>query len=338
MYANYNFNTYVVGPSNHLAYSAAYAVAKGAGQGYNPLFIYGGTGLGKTHLMNCIVNEAVRLRPSISAVYKSSDAFVDEFIRSIRLDRIHHFREKYRKVDILLIDDVQFFSQKEQTQEAFFHLFNALHEAGKQLILSSDTPPSKITGLQDRLRSRFGWGLIADIQPPSLETKVAILIKKAAEHGIKLSNEVATAIASRVKSNIRELEGALTRLCTVAGLKECNLSVEFVEQELIPQSNTEGFQQKISPHEIMDAVGKHYGISTTTLRSKKRDRKTASVRQVLIFLIKKHTPCSLKTIGDYVGGRSHATVLHSVAKAEKSIKADDEVARNVGFVERTFLS
>ena len=335
-YEDYEFSSFVVGPSNHLAYSAAYAISQGAGKTYNPLFIYGGTGLGKTHLMHCVGNETKRHRPTARIVYKTSDNFVDEFIRSIRFDRIHHFREKYRKVDLLMIDDVQFFSQKEQTQEAFFHIFNTLHEQGKQIILSSDTPPAQIRGLQDRLRSRLGWGLVADIQPPTLETKIAILMKKAHRNNIKLDNDVANIIASRVKSNIRELEGALTSLNALAGLRKQNISCELAEQELAIHVHKK--KTGVAPHELLDAIAKHYSVSSSSIKSKTRTRNIASIRQILIYLMKKHTSCSLKVIGECVGGRNHATILYSINQAEERIKNDISLSQTIDSIERTIIS
>lgn len=331
-YDGLTFSSFVVGPSNHLAYTAAYAVAQGNSKSYNPLFIYGGSGLGKTHLMHCIGNEMNRLKPTARIVYKTSDNFVDEFIRSIRLDRIHHFREKYRKVDLLMIDDVQFFSQKEQTQEAFFHIFNCLHESGKQIVLSSDMPPAQIQGLQDRLRSRLGWGLVADIQPPTLETKIAILAKKAESNNIELTNDVALLIASRVKSNIRELEGTLVRLNALAALKKQSLSRDLVDQELAapePAKRTD-----IPPSEITDAVVGQFAIPAAALKSQKRDKNIANARQILMYLLKKYTPCSLRSIGEQIGGRSHATVLHSITQGEKLIRDDRLFADHVRTIEK----
>ncbi len=331
----YSFENFIVGPHNHLAYSASLAVSRGAIKGYNPLFIYGKTGLGKTHLLNCIGNETKEIRPSAKIVYKTSDKFVDEFIRSIRFDKIHHFKEKYCATDLLLIDDIQFLSQKEQTQEIFFHIFNSMHEQNKQIVLSSDMPPSQIRGLQERLKSRFEWGLIADIQPPGFETRIAILIKKAEEMGIDITHAIAEQIASRVNSNIRELEGTLTRLSTISILRGVPISHELIERELKEQKNND-LKAGICPNELLRSVAKVYAISPIDIKSRKRDTSISVARQVTMYLLRKHSGFSLRTIGEFLGGRNHATVLYAIESVSSRITKDSLFSKKVNEIVDSF--
>lgn len=329
--SKYRFDTFVVGPHNHLAYSASLAISRGALKGYNPLFIYGKTGLGKTHLLNCIGNEARELRPNAKIEYKTSDKFVDEFIGSIRFDRIHQFKEKYCSTDLLLIDDIQFLSQKEQTQEVFFHIFNRMHQQNKQIVLSSDMPPSQITGLQARLKSRFGWGLIADVQPPELETRVAILMKKADSMKINLPHSSAEKIATKVNTNIRELEGILTRISTVSILRGIPISERLIEQELAGhQTSTD--KTAVCPNELIKTVARIYEVSTVEIKSKKRDKTVSTARQLSMYLLREYTNFSLKAIGDFVGGRSHATVLHAVENIQSKIASDEAFSHKVNSI------
>lgn len=331
----YSFENFIIGPHNHLAYSASLAVSRGAIKGYNPLFIYGKTGLGKTHLLNCIGNETKEIRPSAKIVYKTSDKFVDEFIRSIRFDKIHHFKEKYCATDLLLIDDIQFLSQKEQTQEIFFHIFNSMHEQNKQIVLSSDMPPSQIRGLQERLKSRFEWGLIADIQPPAFETRIAILMKKADAMGINISHSVAEKIASRVNSNIRELEGTLTRLSTISILKGIPISIDLIDRELKEQKSCE-FKSGICPNELLRSVAKAYAITPVDIKSKRRDNTISTARQLTMYLLRKHSSFSLRTIGEFLGGRSHATVLHAIDNISLKVTKDPVFSKKVNVIVDSF--
>jgi chromosomal replication initiator protein len=324
----YRFDTFVVGPHNHLAYSASLAISKGAIKGYNPLFIYGPTGLGKTHLLNCIGNETRELKPNAKIVYKTSDKFVDEFIKSIRFDRIDQFKEKYCTTDLLLIDDIQFLSQKEQTQEIFFHIFNNMHQQNKQIVLSSDLPPSHITGLQDRLKSRFGWGLIADIAPPAFETRVAILIKKADEMKIDLPSLVAEKIAAKASLNIRELEGMLTRLSTLSILSGIPIADYPIDKEIGQQKPLKG-ARNTCPNELMRSVAKAFNISPIEIKSDRREKNVSDARQLLMYFLREHTNFSLKNIGDFVGGRSHSTVLHAIETIKERIDNDTSFFKQV---------
>lgn len=331
----YKFDSFVVGPSNSLAHAAAYAVCQGLGTVYNPLFIYGGTGLGKTHLMHALGNETRKKRPNAIIKYVTADHFMHEFISSIRFDKVHKFREKYETVDLLLLDDIQFFSNKEQTQETFFHIFNALHQNQKQIVLSSDTFPKEITGLQSRLKSRMEWGLVADIQTPDLETKIAILNKKAEEHSITLTNDVADFIASRILSNIRALEGALVRVEAFSNLTNQPITIELAKQVLLhvdapPKKKNDNAMLE----NILKSVAKEYSVSIQDLRSKKRQKDIARARQVAFYLMKKHTISSLQAIGNYIGGRDHSTVIHAIMKVEKNLNENPSFEQKIKTIEQ----
>jgi len=332
----YQFDKFVVGPSNSLAQAAAYAVSQQLGKVYNPLYIYGGTGLGKTHLLHAIGNEAKKNNPKVAVHYETSDRFMTDFINSIRFDKTHQFRSKYKKLDLLLVDDVQFFSNKEQTQETFFHIFNMLHEQQKQIIITSDTFPREIAGLQNRLKSRMGWGLVVDIQTPDLETKIAILKKKADENEIHLDDEVACYIASRVISNIRELEGSLIRVGAFGSLTNQKITVDLAKRVLahLPEEKRDG----VVLNKIISIVAKHYDVSITDLRSKKRHKTVALARQAAFFLMKKHSYCSLQAIGTSIGGRDHSTVIHSIGKIEKLKEADSVFRQKLHIIEQDILS
>lgn len=320
----YLFDTFVAGPSNSLAQAAAYAICENIGKVYNPLFIYGGTGLGKTHLLHAIGNEVKKRQPSLNVRYETSDHFINDFINCIRFDRSQQFRQRYQKVDVLLFDDIQFLSNKEQTQETFFHIFNTLYENQRQIVLSSDTFPKEITGLQSRLKSRMEWGLIADIQMPDLETKIAILKKKAGQHNVTLDDEVADFIASRVLSNIRELEGALIRVSAFAALTNQPITLEMARKVLLnlQEKKSEGS----SLEHVLKIVCKHYSISPNLVKSKSRQKDIAAVRQVALYMMKKHSFASLQVIGNFVGGRNHSTVIHALGKMEQMIKEDQGFA------------
>lgn len=332
---NYLFENFVVGPSNSLAHAAAYAVAQSIGTVYNPLFIYGGTGLGKTHLLHALGNEAKKHNPQLIVRYETCDRFINEFIHSIRLERSSQFREKYQKIDLLLLDDIQFLSNKEQTQESFFHIFNALYEQQKQIILSSDTFPKEITGLQNRLKSRMEWGLVADIQTPDLETKIAILERKAEAHGIDLHSDVADFIASRVISNIRELEGALIRVSAFATLTNQPISLDMARRVLL--NLNEKKKDGIQLENILKSVAKHYEVSIHEIKSKKRQKDITFVRQVTLYLMKKLTMSSLQTIGSFIGGRDHSTVIHAITKVETMLQEEKELVQKLKKIEQEIL-
>lgn len=313
---SYSFSTFIVGPSNSLAYAAAHAVTEKPGVLYNPLFIYGGSGLGKTHLMHSIGNAIREKHKKLVVLYQTTDRFVNEFINAIRFDKVHKFQAKYKDVDVLLIDDVQFISNKEQTQEAFFHIFNALYEEHKQIVFSSDTVPQNISGIAERLRSRLSWGLVADIYVPSLETKIAILKKKAECFQEEIDDEVFHFIAARMISNVRDLEGALIRVLAFASLTKQRVTLDIAKRVL---SHT--IAQKEEPtsadfDRVIACVNKYYSYSLADLRSKNRNKDLSIARQVAMFLMKKATNKSLREIGDYLGGRDHSTVLHAITKVE----------------------
>lgn len=334
---NYLFDNFIVGSNNSLAHAAAWAICENLGKVYNPLFIYGGTGMGKTHLLHAIGNEVQSRFPSLVVRYETSDNFINDFINAIRFDRSQQFRSRYQKVDLWLFDDIQFLSNKEATQEGFFHIFNTLHEQKKQIIFSSDTFPKEIAGLQNRLKSRMEWGLVADIQSPTLETKTAILKKKADYHLIKLPDDVALFIASRVMSNVRELEGALIRVGAFASLTNQSVSLELAKKVLFTLQQPSK-KESVTLEQIMKNVAKHYNISINDIRSKKRNQEIATVRQVTFYLMKKMSFCSLQIIGSYVGGRDHSTVIHAIGKVEHLLASDPTFAQKVSALEQDILN
>jgi len=312
----YTFNTFVVGNSNRFAHAACYAVGEAPARAYNPLFIYGGVGLGKTHLMQAIAHRIIENRPSYSVVYVSSEQFTNEIISAIRDDSTHAFRNKYRNVDVLLIDDIQFLAGKERTQEEFFHTFNTLYENNKQVVISSDRPPKNIPTLEDRLRSRFEWGLITDIQIPDLETRIAILRKKASNDELNIPMEVLDYIADNIDSNIRELEGALVRLVAFATINNLALNMETASEalrDILPPP----MPKIITIECIQKEVCKYYGIQLNELLSKKRNKQLVYPRHIAMYLCRKLTDASFPLIGDQFGGRDHTTVMHGVEKIEK---------------------
>lgn len=320
----YTFDTFVIGNSNRFAHAASLAVAEAPAKAYNPLFIYGGVGLGKTHLMHAIGHYILNQNPKASVVYVSSEKFTNELINSIRDDRNVEFRNKYRNVDVLLVDDIQFIAGKERTQEEFFHTFNALHEANKQIIISSDRPPKEIPTLEDRLRSRFEWGLIADIQPPDLETRIAILRKKAKVENIDVSNDVMLYIATKIQSNIRELEGALIRIVAYSSLTNKKVTVDLATEALKDIiSNTK--PREITPELIKEIVAKNFNIKIEDFNSKKRSRSISYPRQIAMYLCRELTDLSLPKIGDEFGGRDHTTVIHAYDKISSDIKNNNEI-------------
>jgi chromosomal replication initiator protein len=318
--ARYTFDTFIVGPSNQFAHAACRAVAEAPSRSYNPLFIYGGVGLGKTHLMHAICHYVLQHHRSLKLTYISSERFMNEMINAVRYDRILDFRERYRSVDVLLVDDIQFVSGKEGTQTEFFHTFNALHDAQKQIVISSDRPPHEIPALEERLRSRFEWGLIADIQPPDIETKVAILKKKAETEAVPLPDGVAMYMASRIKSNIRELEGSLIRLIAYASLQGRPLTLELAQEVL--RNVIDHDDRAITIEQIQKFVADYYQLKLTELKSRNNSKSVAMPRQVAMYLCKSLTHASLPEIGRSFGGKHHSTVIHSIKKVEELRKKD----------------
>jgi chromosomal replication initiator protein len=318
----YAFDTFIVGPSNQFAHAACCAVAEAPSRSYNPLFIYGGVGLGKTHLMHAIGQYVLRHNTALKLTYISSERFMNEMINAVRYDRILDFRERYRSVDVLLVDDIQFVSGKEGTQTEFFHTFNALYDAQKQIVLSSDRPPHEITALEERLRSRFEWGLIADIQPPDLETKVAILKRKAETEAVPLSDSVALYIAGRIKSNVRELEGSLIRLIAYASLTGREISLELAHEVL--RNVLDSDEKAITIETIQKFVSDYYQLKMGELKSRNNSKSVAMPRQVAMYLCKRLTHASLPEIGRSFGGKHHSTVIHSIKKVDQLRKRDTD--------------
>jgi chromosomal replication initiator protein len=321
----YRFNTFVVGNSNQLAYAASLSIAENPSGSFNPLFLYGGAGLGKTHLIQAIGQQITTAHPELRVVYMSADAFVTELITSIRYDRMSSFRDRYRSVDALLLDDIQFLAGKERTQEEFFHTFNALYEAQKQIVFTSDAPPREIPTLEERLRSRFEWGLIADIQPPDLETKIAILRKKAEDRKIDLPQDVAMFIAERVRSNIRELEGHLNRISAFASLTGHPLTIDLAKEALRDVLAKEN--KPITPGEILKVVATHYGIKVSDMKTKSNARPVAYPRQVAMYMCKHLTDLSYPEIGKLFNNKHHSTVIYSVEKIDR-LKHEDPAVEN----------
>jgi chromosomal replication initiator protein len=316
----YTFDTFIVGSSNQFAHAACRAVAEAPSRSYNPLFIYGAVGLGKTHLMHAVGHYVLRHDRNLKLTYISSERFMNEMINAVRYDRLIDFRERYRTVDVLLVDDVQFLSGKEGTQNEFFHTFNALYDSQKQIVLSSDCPPHEIEQLEERLRSRFEWGLIADIQSPDLETKVAILKKKAEAEAIPLPDEVAIYIAGRIKSNIRELEGSLIRLIAYASLTGRELSTGLAQEVLRNVLDHE--EKAVTIDAIQKFVSEYYQLKLVDLKSRNNSKSIAMPRQIAMYLCKSLTHASLPEIGRSFGGKHHSTVIHSIKKVEAMRKQD----------------
>jgi len=324
----YVFDTFVVGNSNRFAHAAALAVAESPSRAYNPLFIYGGVGLGKTHLMHAIGHYILAKNPEMSVVYVSSETFTNELINCIKDDEINSFRAKYREKDVLLIDDIQFLENKERTQEEFFHTFNALHEANHQIIVSSDRPPKELSTLEDRLRSRFEWGLITDIQPPDLETRVAILRKKAQLENLTVPDDALEYIATRITSNTRELEGALIRLVAYAQLHQAEVSAALAEEalrDILPENR----RQPITISRIQSVVAEYFHLRPEDLRAKRRTRNVAEPRQIAMYLARELTDASLPKIGDEFGGRDHTTVLHGCEKIAAILQTDPNLRSTI---------
>jgi len=324
----YTFDTFIVGSSNQFAHAACRAVAEAPSRSYNPLFIYGGVGLGKTHLMHAIGQYVLIHDRNLKLTYISSERFMNEMINAVRYDRVLDFRERYRSVDVLLVDDIQFLAGKEGTQTEFFHTFNALYDSQKQIVLSSDCPPHEIPALEERLRSRFEWGLIADIQPPDLETKVAILKKKAEAEAVPLPDDVALYIAGKIKSNIRELEGSLIRLIAYASLTGQELSLSLAHNVL---KNILDHEEKAVTIEIIQKfVADYYNLKLVDLKSRNNSKSVAMPRQVAMYLCKSLTHASLPEIGRSFGGKHHSTVIHSIRKVEQMRKKDGDFNSLIG--------
>jgi chromosomal replication initiator protein len=323
--ARYTFDGFVIGSGNQFAHAACQAVAQRPSKAYNPLFLYGGVGMGKTHLMQAIGHEVKRTMPQAAICYVSSEKFTNEMINSLRYDKMTTFRDKFRNVDVLLIDDIQFLAQKERTQEEFFHTFNALHESMKQIVIASDRPPKELAEIEDRLRSRFEWGLIADIQPPDLETKVAILQKKGEQERITLPTDVALFIASNIRSNVRELEGALIRLVAHSSLTNTEITLPYTQQVL--KNFIDSQARKVTIESIQKAVAEQFGLRLLEIKAKNNSRSIVYPRQIAMYLSKHLTEASLPEIGRQFGGKHHTTVLHSVEKIEETRKNDKDLNR-----------
>lgn len=324
----YVFDTFVIGSGNRFAHAASLAVAEAPAKAYNPLFIYGGVGLGKTHLMHAIGHYVLEHNPSAKVVYLSSEKFTNEFINAIRDNKAVEFRNKYRKVDVLLIDDIQFLAGKESTQEEFFHTFNTLYDENKQIVISSDRPPKEIPTLEDRLRSRFEWGLMTDITPPDLETRIAILRKKAKADGLDIPNEVMLYIANQIDSNIRELEGALIRVVAYSSLINKDINADLAAEalkDIIPSSKP----KVITIQEIQRVVGEYYNVKIDDFKAKKRTKSIAFPRQIAMFLSRELTDYSLPKIGEEFGGRDHTTVIHACEKISSLLEKDAELQKQI---------
>ncbi len=330
----YTFDSFVVGKSNEFAHAAAQAVAQSPSHSYNPLFLYGGVGLGKTHLLHAIGHHIQTYHGKLRVMYLAAEQFVNELINSIRFDRMPAFRERYRTIDVLLVDDVQFLANKERTQEEFFHTFNTLYTSQKQIILSSDSSPRQIPTLEERLRSRFEWGLITDIQPPDLETKVAILRRKAEAEGVDLPQGVAYFIARQVRSNIRELEGLLNRVAAFASLTGKPLSLDLAKEtlkDILPQADN-----RSSAAEIIKTVARHYGLKVAEIKSRNNSKQIAFPRQVAMYLCKKLTDLSYPEVGKQFNNKHHSTVMYAVDKVEQLRETDDDLDRTIRTIQEHF--
>jgi chromosomal replication initiator protein len=320
----YTFDNFVVGAGNRLAHAASLAVAENPAQAYNPLFLYGGVGLGKTHLLHAIGNFSASIGQQI--LYVSSEEFTNDLINAIRTHKTQAFREKYRRIDVLLIDDIQFIAGKESTQEEFFHTFNTLHGQDKQIIISSDRPPKALNTLEERLRSRFEWGLTADLQPPDFETRMAILRSKSERAGRKVPGEIIEVIARKVQSNIRELEGALTRVVAFVDLSGLPLTPKLVEtalSDLLPR------RSKVEPEDVVESVAEAFGIKMDRMLSRDRSREVALPRQIAMYLLREESHISLPSIGKTLGGRDHTTIMYGCDKIADLLERDDQLRRQV---------
>ena len=334
--ARYTFATYVVGSGTRLAHAASQSVSERPGGAYNPLFLYGGTGLGKTHLLHAIGNAVMERSPKRRVLYITGEAFTNEFILGIQQGAADAFRSRFRKIDVLLIDDIQFIADKERTQEEFFHTFNALHSAGKQIVITSDRTPKEISLLEERLRSRFEWGLIADISSPDLETRIAILRSKAEESGVIVADDVVEQVARRVQSNVRELEGALTRLVAVGRLSGMPVTMELAAR-VLSEAVYPNPKRILEPEQVVSVVAEHFGLTVEQLRGPKRDREIVVPRQIAAYLSREETDASLVRIGGALGGRDHSTIIHGCAKIEREMSYDAELRREVALLREALL-
>jgi chromosomal replication initiator protein len=333
--SKYVFDEFVAGSSNQFAYAAAMAVANNPATTYNPLFIYGGVGLGKTHLVNAIGNAIIKKNPGMRVCYYTSEKFMNELINSLRYAKMDEFRNKFRSMDVLLIDDVQFIAGKERTQEEFFHTFNALYESHKQIVVTSDKFPKEIPGLEERLRSRFEWGLIADIQPPDVETKQAILKMKAEQNGIELPGEVIQFLATSVSSNVRELEGFLIRIGAYASLTSTPVSLAMAREilkDILVEKNRE-----ITVEEIQKTVATHFNIKVADIKSPKRLKALVLPRQIAMYLARQLTSCSYPEIGERFGGKDHSTIIHAIKKIERQMEQDFQLRSTINTVKNSLL-
>jgi chromosomal replication initiator protein len=330
----YTFSAFIVGSSNRLAHAASLAVADMPGTAYNPLFLYGGVGLGKTHLLHAIGHKC--LERGLQVLYVSSETFTNEIVNAIRYRTTEAFRIKYRSVDVLLVDDIQFIAGKESTEEEFFHTFNALYEANRQIVICSDRPPKAILSLAERLRSRFEWGLIADIQPPDLEMRVAILRAKADLMHKAVPDDVIVYLASRVQSNIRELEGCLNRVLAYASLHQTLLTLETARAAMTSLME-DGRQRRLKPRQVIEAVAEYYRVPLSELRGKQRDKRIVIPRQVAMYLMRQETDASLLEIGQEVGGRDHSTVLHGCEKIARELNENVTLRKEVAAIRQQLL-
>ena len=326
----YTFDTFIVGKGNELAYAACNAVSKKPGQVYNPLFLYGGVGLGKTHLMQAIGHEVLKNNPSAKVLYVTSEKFTNEFVQSISLGRVPQFKELYRNIDVLMIDDIQFLAGKEQTQEEFFHTFNTLHQNNKQIILSSDRLPKDIPAIEERLVSRFEWGMIADIQAPDFETRLAILRSKAVEKGYDVDDTVLTYIAETIQSNIRELEGALNRLMVYCQLNNTRPTIEQAKTVLVGVASAK--KRVVSVKKLMEVVADFYNITLEDILKQSRRKEYVKPRQVAMYLMREELENSFPSIGEHFGGRDHTTVMHAVDKISKLIQEKESLKQEVDLI------
>jgi chromosomal replication initiator protein len=325
---NYTFSRYVVGSSNRMAHAACLAVADNPGQHYNPLFLYGGVGLGKTHLLHAIGNHVLDRDPEINVLYVSSEKFTNDLINAIRRQQTEEFRIRYRNIDVLLIDDIQFIAGKDATQEEFFHTFNTLHSAAKHIVISSDRPPKAIVTLEERLRSRFEWGLIVDVQAPDLETRTAILRAKGEQMNVYVPDDVFDFLAHKIQSNIRELEGSLNRVAAYAKLHNASITVDLAAMALADLLGNQR-RQRVTPEAIIQFVSAHYGVDVRHLTGRGRSRSIVVPRHVAMYLLREETGCSLVDIGNLLGGRDHTTVMHGCEKITEEINTDSRLRNEV---------
>lgn len=329
----YTFSTFVVGKGNELAHAAAQAVADRPGEAYNPLYIYGDVGLGKTHLLQAIGHTMLERNPQVKIMYVSSEKFTNEFVQAVKQGHAKEFKERYRSVDLMLIDDIQFMGGKEQTQEEFFHTFNELHQHGKQVVMTSDRPPKAIPALEDRLRSRFEWGMIADVSAPNLETRVAILQTKCQEKGLSLTQEVLQIIAVTIQSNIRELEGALNKIAAFHQLKNTPITPEGV-RSILSTLQTKTVRRSVTPREVLDTVGRFYDVTLESLLGKGREKRVSFPRQIIMFILRTELEMSYPSIGQELGGRDHTTAIHACTKITNATGNDMKIKQDIELIKQ----